>query len=85
MSANHQQLGEFLGETSAWTNAEKAVIKWQFRLNGDFKTALWEAIKRADEGNLDRLALGFPDEVAGFRQWAHGNLGTRLRQAGLEL
>ena len=78
-------VGKFLAEGSGWTNAEKAVIKWQFKLNGDFRTALWEAIKRADEGNLDRLALGFPDEVYGFRQWSQGDLGIRLLKAWLDI
>ncbi len=83
--STHQQLGKFLGPDSNWTGPEQAVIKWQFRLCGDFKTALWEAIKHADEGNLDKLALGFPNEVYGFRQWVAGDLGTRLREAGLEI
>lgn len=50
----------------ALTASEQAVVEWQYRLAGDFKTALWQAIARADEGNLARLRLGFPDDVAGF-------------------
>lgn len=37
----------------------------------------------ADEENLARLARGFPVEVAGFNQWRAGDLGQRLRAAGL--
>ena len=68
-----------------WSLAEKAVVKWQLRLYGDFYTALWQAIARADEGNLARLALGFPNEVEGYKAWAWGDLGRRLRAAGLEI
>jgi len=68
-----------------WTDAEKWIIQWQFRILGDFHTGLFQAISRADEGNLDRLRLGFPDEVDGYKAWAHGDLGTRLRAAGLEI
>ena len=66
-----------------WTLAEKAVVKWQWRLYGDFYTALWHAIKLADDQNLERLARGFPYEVAGLRLWREGDLAVRLRAAGL--
>jgi len=48
------------------TEVERRVIEWQFRLCGDFRSALWNAIKYADDGNLERLRIGFPDEVEGF-------------------
>ena len=50
---------------------ELAVVSWQFRLCGGFKAALWEAIARADEGNLARLEYAFPIEVEGFRLYAY--------------
>ena len=81
---NMKIIGEFLASPD-WTPGEKAVIKWQYRLLGNFHTALYNAIKFADGNNLDRLALGFPDEVAGFRAWAFGDLGRRLRAKGLEI
>jgi hypothetical protein len=68
-----------------WTDAEKWVIRWQYRLLGDFQAALAEAITRADDSNLERLALGFSDQVAGFIDWSRGNLSTRLREAGLDI
>jgi hypothetical protein len=68
-----------------WTEAEKAVVKWQFRLTGDFFKALWEAICRADEDNLERLSRGFPTEVEGYLAWHRGDLGPRLRKAGLHI
>jgi hypothetical protein len=51
------------------TPGEEFIIKWQFRLLGDFKTALITAITRADGRNLERLALGFPDEVEGYSNY----------------
>jgi hypothetical protein len=84
MPATREKIGEFL-TSDLWTPSEKFVIKWQFRLLGDFHGALIDCIKRADERNMERLAEGFPTEVDGFRQWAYGDLGTRLREAGLEI
>ena len=69
-----------------WTEGEKSVVKWQYRLHGDFKTALWTAIIRADESNLRCLGKGFPDEVAGYMAWAWSepySLGKKLRKTGL--
>jgi len=45
---------------------EEFIVKWQFRLLGDFKKALIECIMRADDENLARLECGFPDEVRGY-------------------
>lgn len=44
-----------------------------------------EQLGKADDGNLAQLQLGFPDQVAGFLFWSRGNLGDRLRSAGLEI
>jgi len=71
-------------ESPAFTEGEKWVVKWQFRLLGDFQTSLAEAISKADDDNLKRIALGFPDQVQGFLGWNRGDLATRLRAAGLE-
>ncbi len=83
-----ETIGRFL-ESPDWTEAEKWVIRWQFNGNfhlmGSFYTALFDAIKWADEENLARLALGFPAQVASFRLWAFGDLGRRLREAGLDI
>ena len=79
---HHEEIGAIL-TSEDWTDAEKFVVKWQFGLLGDFRTALIRAITLADDRNLEQLALGFPDEVAGYRAWAYGGLGRRLREAGL--
>lgn len=84
MPATREQIRVALNSPD-FTPGEKSVIKWQFHLHGDFKTALWDAIKRADENNLDRLAMGFPLEVEAFRAWAWGNLAGRIRASGLNI
>jgi len=71
--------------SNLWTPGEKAIVKWQFRLLGGFLDALFLAIARANEENLAKLELTFPEEVAGFRAWSHGDLARRLRKAGLEI
>lgn len=70
------------------TDAERLIIKWQYGLTGDFETALWEAIIRADEDNLQRLAIGFPDHVAAYGAWAFGrpySMAEKLRSLGMEM
>lgn len=79
-----ETIGRLL-DSPDWSDAEKSVIKWQFRLYGHFYTALWDAIKLADENNLIRLEKGFPLEVYGFKLWSQGGLGKRLRAAGLDI
>lgn len=81
---NPEKIREILCSND-WTEAEKSVVKWQFRMTGSFFAALWEAICRADEYNLERLSRGFPTEVEGYTAWAKGNLAYRLRKAGLDI
>ncbi len=49
------------------TAEEFAVVEWQYGMCGDFKASLWQAISRADSGNMARLRRGFPVEVEGYR------------------
>ena len=56
------------------TPEEGWIIRWQYRHLGHFHKALFEAICAADKENLDRLSLGFPDEISGYRKYT--------RQAG---
>ena len=79
-----EQVATFLA-SDEWTEAEKWVMKWQFRLLGDFRNALFHAIACADDRNIELLALGFPDEVAGYKAWTCGDLAKRLRDAGLQI
>ena len=78
----HRRISVFLSAPDEPPEA-KAVVKWQWRLYGDFFTALFDAIKRADDENLERLRLGFPIEVTGFIGWSRGSLATTLRDKGV--
>ena len=77
-----QRVAAFLADPAEPREA-KAVLKWQFRLYGSFFTALFDAIKLADDGNLERLRLGFPVEVTGFIEWNRGSLAEKLREKGV--
>ena len=76
------RIREFLADPNETAQA-KAVVKWQWRLYGDFYTALWNAIKMADEDNLGRLHKGFPVEVEGYIAWTRGGLAKDLRAKGV--
>ena len=82
---NTEQLHTFLDPNNHdWSLSDKWVIEWQYRLLGDFQTALAACIARADDENLALLAKGFPVQVKGFLSWNRGDLGDRLRNAGLD-
>ena len=72
------------------TAEEEAVLLWQYRMLGHFRTALFEAIARADQANLSRLRMGFPIEVGGFDKftneegWWHATK-EKARAAGWNL
>ena len=71
-----------------YSDGEKDVLKWQFKFLGHFKTALFDCIKRADENNLDKLEMGFPEQVKAFRAWAFGepySLSQKFRATGLDV
>jgi len=84
MSMSRELIGDFLLSPD-WTDAEKWVIRWQAGVLGDFQQALAEAMGRADDGNLGKLATAFPVQADGFVAWNRGDLGQRLRKAGLEI
>ena len=52
------------------TPEEDWIAQWQYHFLGDFHTALFEVICLADEGNLHKLSLGFPDEVNGYKKYS---------------
>jgi hypothetical protein len=79
---NRTKISEVLNSPE-FSESDKSVVKWQFHIQGDFLNALWEAIIRADEDNLERLSRGFPIQVEGFKAWYSGDLAYRLRQTGL--
>lgn len=50
--------------------SENFIIGWQYRRLGHFKTALAELMCLADDENLIKLSLGFPNEVRGYEKYA---------------
>lgn len=65
-------------ESAELTQGEKDYIfDNQYHHAGHFMTAIWEAIARADENNLRRLRMGFPEEVDAYLAWARGDLHER--------
>jgi hypothetical protein len=85
--ATLQLLGEVLASAD-FSPAEKLIISCQFpdfiRL-GSWEMAFWQALCAADGVNLKKLACGFPTEVEALECWRHGNLGERIRAAGLSV
>ena len=50
--------------------SELFIFQWQYRQLGHFRITLIEAIMLADDRNLEKLCLGFPDEVRGYINYA---------------
>lgn len=70
-------------DSDDWTEGEKFVLKWQWRMNGGFYTSLIETMCRADDENLGRLAMSFPSLALAIADWKNGDLAQRLRAVDL--
>lgn len=44
-------------------------LEWMYRESGGFFEYLFEAIYRADTSHLEKLQLGFPEEVDAVKTW----------------
>jgi hypothetical protein len=53
-------------------------LEYQFQQTGHFYTALFELIQRADDENLKKLAMGFPQEVEAYITFARVGVGAFL-------
>jgi hypothetical protein len=51
------------------TNGERDLCFFKKNMLGGFKTALFEAIFRADSRNKIKLSLGFPEEVLAVQKF----------------
>jgi len=69
--------------SSNWEEHEKLALKWVWRLDGDFRSALWQVITLANEEDLARLALVFPVDVRGWLAYRSGGLADRFMEQGL--
>ena len=68
-----------------FTPGELFIIRWQYGELGDFLSALIEAMIRADDDNLRKLALGFPEEVEALCQYRHEDgWWDKLEQRAIE-
>ena len=45
---------------------EAFVVKWQYRLLGDFEAALAICLTRADHKNFNQLVVAFPTQAGGY-------------------
>ena len=66
-----------------------ALVEWQFNRTmgtlGDFRTALWGAIIKADDDNLLNLLKGFPVEVEAYFKWTRSSEGhDYLKEHGID-
>jgi hypothetical protein len=85
--ATYDQLAAFL-RSPEFTDAEKFVARCQLpdlAHPGNWERKLWAVLCAADELNLEKLARGYPAEAGAFREWSRGNLGERMRAAGLPI
>jgi hypothetical protein len=55
----------------AINEGERSLYRWQHDTLGGFESALWDALYRADSGNLARLEAGYPEHVAALRRFRH--------------
>lgn len=64
-----------------FTRGEKSYIfDFVMGMGGGFTRALFTAISKADWENLSRLETVFPEQVQGYRAYAHGDLSERIRR-----
>jgi hypothetical protein len=85
--AHRQQLARVLSSPE-FSRGEKFVIRAQFPgplCLGNFDQKLWDLLCAADGLKLARPSRAFPEEVAAACEWWHGDLGHRLRAAGLDI
>lgn len=56
--------------SDAITPAEFRLVKWQFRYAGFFENLMYNLMAAADDNNLAKLALAFPDDAEAYRRYA---------------
>lgn len=70
-------LRKIMDSTELSVGEKDYIFNYQYHMGGSFTQALYEAISRADEGNLHKLSLGFATQVQGFLAWTRGDLHER--------
>lgn len=56
----------YCAERFGFSKPEAFVIEWKYNYGGSFTMALAELLAIADNNNLEKLRLAFPDEVEGY-------------------
>lgn len=65
-----RRISDALGvEDVPYQQAVLHLFDWQFGERKNFYTALYELLTKADEVNLTRLALAFPNHQLAFERW----------------
>lgn len=70
-------LGKIFDSKELTPGEKKYILDWQYHMGGSFSQALFKVIAAADESNLHKLELGFPEEVQGYKAWTRGDLHER--------
>ena len=67
-------------------DGEYSLVKWQYHRAGDFTNALFGALMRADQHNLNRFKLAFPEETEAYDRYAHepGYWDALKKESGME-
>jgi hypothetical protein len=76
---NREQFAAIM-TSDQFTPGEKFAAQAQYAPEtfSSFGSALWNLLCAADQYNLERIALAFPDHVAALGVWRHGNLRQRF-------
>jgi hypothetical protein len=87
-SESIEMAGELEKQIEAWAadryrTGTELFDKFQKGRTGSFYTLLFQAMKIADDINLQRLSLGFPGEVCAFKAWKFGDEGEYQDGEGL--
>lgn len=64
----------YCAERFGFSKPEAFIIEWKYGYGGGFTIALAELLAIADNNNLEKLHLAFPDEVEGYINYSkvHG-------------
>lgn len=67
-----------IADSTELTKGEKTyILDIEFHMGGSFIKSLFDTIALADDLNLYKLSVGFPEEVQGYIAWSRGDLYER--------
>ncbi len=74
---------EHFGKLKLFSIGERRYLEFQFNKASGFFTALFIAMEKADDDNLEKMRLGFPEEVDALKRWRYGDLAEAADKIGL--